>query len=81
MNSLIPGRLDAFLADDDDNPVVMLNLLRFRADGGRKRYAEYLAMAGPIVARHGAEIAFAGDGLAALAAEKGQAWDAVALVR
>lgn len=81
MNSLIPERLEAFLAATDDGPIVMLNLLRFKPDGGRERYVEYLTMAGPIVARHGAEIMFAGDGLPALAAEEGQAWDAVALVR
>lgn len=81
MNSLLPDRLDAFLAEPDDGPVVMLNLLRFKPDGGRERYLEYLAMAGPIVARHGAEISFVGDTLPALAAEDGQAWDSVALVR
>lgn len=81
MMTLIPGALDAYLADDDGQPIVMLNLLRFRPDGGRDRYQEYLAMAGPIVARVGAEISFAGDGLAPLCAETGQAWDAVVLVR
>lgn len=73
--------LDRFLAEDDDQPIVMLNLLRFKADGGRQRYLDYLAMAGPIVARYGAEILFAGDGATALCAEPGQSWDAVALVR
>ncbi|WP_222348656.1 DUF1330 domain-containing protein [Rhizobium leguminosarum] len=73
--------LDRFLAEDDDQPIVMLNLLRFRADGGRQRYLDYLTMAGPIVARYGAEILFAGDGATALCAEPGQSWDAVALVR
>lgn len=81
MNTLNPERLAAFLAQADDRPVVMLNLLRFRSDGGRERYAKYLSMAAPIVARHGAEITFAGDALPALAAEEGQSWDAVALVR
>jgi len=38
-------------------------------------------MAGPIVARYGAEILFAGDGAPALCAEAGQSWDAVALAR
>lgn len=59
----------------------MLNLLRFEPDGGRERYLEYLGMAGPLVARHGAKIVYVGDGLAPLAAEPGQDWDAVALVR
>jgi uncharacterized protein (DUF1330 family) len=59
----------------------MLNLLRFQPEGGRDRYAEYLAVAGPLVGRYGAEIVYVGDGLPALSAEDGQAWDAVALVR
>ncbi|GLR55832.1 hypothetical protein GCM10007919_05540 [Rhizobium indigoferae] len=73
--------IDRFLAEDDDQPTVMLNLLRFKADGGRQRYLDYLAMAGPIVGRYGAEIILAGDGATALCAEPGQSWDAVALVR
>ncbi|MBP2562168.1 uncharacterized protein (DUF1330 family) [Neorhizobium galegae] len=73
--------IDRFLAEDDNQPIVMLNLLRFKADGGCQRYLDYLAMAGPIVARYGAEILFAGDGAPTLCAEPGQSWDAVALVR
>ena len=73
--------LDRFIAEDDGTPVVMLNLLRFKADGGRERYLEYLGMAASLVARYGAEIVYAGDGSAPLAAEPGQEWDAVALVR
>ena len=81
MVTLIPENFEQFLADDDGTPVTMLNLLRFHPDGGRERYHQYLEMAGPIVSRYGAEIVFVGDGLTALAAETGQSWDAVALVR
>ena len=81
MISLTPADLDRFLSEDNGRPIVMLNLLRFRPDGGRDRYLEYLNMAGPLVARYGAEIVFAGDGVTALAAEPGQAWDAIALVK
>jgi len=81
MLSVIPANLIRFIADDDGQPVVMLNLLRFQPNGGRDRYRKYLDMAGPVVARHGAEIVFAGEGLTALAAEPGQQWDAVVLVR
>ncbi|CAN5122204.1 DUF1330 domain-containing protein [soil metagenome] len=81
MLSVIPANFERFIAEDDGQPVVMLNLLRFQPDGGRDRYRRYLEMAGPVVARHGAEIVFAGDGLTALAAEPGQDWDAVVLVR
>ena len=34
--------LERFLAEDAGGPVVMLNLLRFRPDGGRERYQEYV---------------------------------------
>jgi uncharacterized protein (DUF1330 family) len=81
MIKVAPADIERFLLEDDGRPVVMLNLLRFKADGGRQRYFDYLAMAGPIVARYGAEIIFAGDGSTALCAEAGQSWDAVALVR
>lgn len=81
MLTLIEDAFESFLNDDDGQPVVMLNLLRFREDGGRERYAEYLVVATPIVARFGAEIVYVGNGLPALSAEPGQAWDAVALVR
>jgi uncharacterized protein (DUF1330 family) len=79
--SISPTDVDRFLAEDDGEPVIMLNLLSFQPDGGRDRYFEYLGMAGHVVARYGAQMVFAGDGLTALAAEPGQAWDAVVLVR
>lgn len=81
MIKVTPADIERFLAEEDNQPVVMLNLLRFKADGGRQRYLDYLTMAGPIVSRHGAEIIFTGDGATALCAEPGQSWDAVALVR
>ncbi len=81
MIALIPAALERFLAEDDGQPIVMLNLLRFKPDGGRERYFKYLEMVGPLVQRYNAQITFAGDGLQALAAESGQAWDVVALVR
>ena len=35
MLTLIENALETFLKDDDGQPIVMLNLLRFRPDGGR----------------------------------------------
>jgi uncharacterized protein (DUF1330 family) len=81
MITVAPGSIDQFVAEDDGMSIVMLNLLRFKAKAGRQRYFEYLEIAGPILSRHGAEILFVGNGTAALAAEPGQAWDAMALVR
>ena len=81
MLTLIQDPFERFLAEDDGEPIVMLNLLRFHAEGGKERYSDYLSAAGPLVARYGAEIVYVGDGLAPLSAEDGQAWDAMALVR
>jgi uncharacterized protein (DUF1330 family) len=81
MVSLSQNALEAFLAEDDDSPVVMLNLIRFEPDGGRERYLEYLGMARPILARFGARILFGGDGLPVLTEGQAQGWDAVVLVR
>lgn len=74
--------LKRLLAEDPGGPVVMLNLLRFKPDGGRASYAEYgKALSETYLARYGAEVVYAGDGSTALVAEDGQAWDAVLLVR
>ncbi|MBS1184324.1 MAG: hypothetical protein H6Q99_4204 [Proteobacteria bacterium] len=81
MVSFSPAAFDAFLAEDDDSPVVMLNLLRFQPDGGRERYLKYLQLAEPILARFGAKILFGGDGLPVLTTGEAQGWDAVALVQ
>ncbi len=73
--------LKRFLAEDPGGPVVMLNLLRFRPDGGREGYLEYARRFREQSARFGAEVLYVGDGSSALVAEPGQAWDAVLLVR
>jgi uncharacterized protein (DUF1330 family) len=74
--------LDVLLAEDPGGPVVMLNLLRFRPDGGREsyqRYAEHLNAG--VNERYGLQVEYLGDGGRALVAEDGQAWDMVVLVR
>ncbi len=81
MVSLSSVAIDAFLTEDDDSAVIMLNLLRFEPDGGRERYLEYLQMAKPILARFGAKILFGGDGLPVLTTGQAQEWDAVVLVQ
>lgn len=81
MVSFSPVAFDAFLNEDDDSAVVMLNLLRFSPEGGREKYLQYLQMAEPILARYGAKILFGGDGLPVLTTGEAQAWDAALLVR
>ncbi|HEX8753461.1 MAG TPA: DUF1330 domain-containing protein [Solirubrobacterales bacterium] len=59
-------------------PVTMLNLLAFRPDGGRERYAEYGEAVAPLLERVGGRMTFAGQGAAALIG--GRSWDLVLLV-
>ena len=74
--------LDVLTAEDPGGPVVMLNLLRFRPDGGRERYMEYAEALGQTInARYGLEVDYLGAGGRPLVAEDGQAWDMVVLVR
>ena len=72
--------LKRFLAEDPGGPVVMLNLLRYRPDGGRERYARYVEHFREHGARHGAQVLYLGAGSTAVVAEPGQQWDAVLLV-
>jgi uncharacterized protein (DUF1330 family) len=72
--------LKAFLAEAPDQPVTMLNLLRF-GDGGRARYDEYIAHFRRTSVPFGAEVVYYGHGHAPVVAEPGQEWDAVLLVR
>ena len=81
MVAFSPDVFAKFLAEEDDAPVVMLNLLRFMPDGGRQRHLEYLRMAEPILARFGARILFRGDGLDVLTTGDVEGWDAVLLVQ
>ena len=73
--------LKRLMQEDPGGPVVMLNLLRFTPEG-RERYEQYAAaLSDTFLERYGAEVLYAGDGSTVLAAEPGQEWDAVLLVR
>ena len=71
--------MKAFLAVEPDQPIVMLNLLRF-AEGGAERYDEYIAHFRPYAAQVGATVVYFGHGGDPIVAEHGQDWDAVLLV-
>src|SRR4051794_27423947 len=64
--------LKQYLADDPGGPVVMLNLLRYKTDGGEASYREYGRRTGEFLAKVGGEVLYAGDGSTALVAEDGQ---------
>src|SRR4051794_31335493 len=63
---------------DDGTPVVMLNLLAFRSEGGRERYEEYGAAVAPLLEKAGGKIIWFGTPAAPLLGDG--AWDLVVLV-
>ena len=73
-----PEQLQKFLALPDQ-PVVMVNLLKFKDGSGAQDYARYGEAMQKILADIGAEIIFAGQCQTTLIG--GAEWDMVALVR
>ncbi|MCY3810928.1 MAG: DUF1330 domain-containing protein [Gammaproteobacteria bacterium] len=73
-----PEQLQKFLALPDQ-PVVMVNLLKFKDGSGAQDYAKYGQAMQKILADIGAEIIFAGQCQTTLIG--GAEWDMVALVR
>ncbi len=62
----------------ESSPVVMLNLLSLRPEGGKERYLEYAAAVAPLLERAGGRILYAGEPALPLLGE--DRWDLVALV-
>ena len=62
----------------EGSPVVMLNLLRFKPDGGRERYAEYGAAVMPLLEKAGGRAVFLGEPALPLLGDG--RWDSVLLV-
>ncbi len=63
---------------EEDAPVVMLNLLAFKPDGGRQRYEEYGEAVAPSLEKVGGRIVFMGAPAQALLGE--DSWDLAVLV-
>jgi uncharacterized protein (DUF1330 family) len=62
----------------ESSPLVMLNLLSFKPDGGQERYEEYGEAVAPLLEKAGGRIVFLGDPAPALLGEG--SWDMVVLV-
>jgi uncharacterized protein (DUF1330 family) len=62
----------------EDSPIVMLNLLRFKPDGGRERYAEYGAAVTPLLEKAGGRAIFLAEPALPLLGDG--RWDSVLLV-
>jgi len=87
-----PAQLQKVLADTPkDQPVVMLNLMRFREQArykekapertGREAYELYMEEAAACVKSVGAEVIWSGQSVGSLIAPPDESWDHVLLVR
>ncbi len=72
-----PEQVQQFLALPE-GPIVMVNLLKFKPDGGREEYAKYGMKIAPILEKIGARVLFSGEAKVCLIGSGN--WDSVALV-
>jgi haloalkane dehalogenase len=81
VNALLPtpAQMQDFVALPDDHPIVMVNLLKFKPNGGQAEYAKYAAGIQPILDKIGAKVLFAGKAEYCLIGKAD--WDMVALVQ
>jgi uncharacterized protein (DUF1330 family) len=76
----VAADIQRLMAEDPGGPVVMLNLLRYKPDGGRERYAEYGAAAAPFLEKVGGRLLYAGDASLKLVGPDAHRWDTVLIV-
>jgi uncharacterized protein (DUF1330 family) len=76
-----PEQFAALAARPADAPVVMVNLLRFRPDGGRQSYLRYGQEVAPHLQRVGATVRYAGTAPTVVIGEgERPEWDAILIV-
>jgi len=76
-----PDQIAALAARPADEPVVMINLLQFRADGGRQSYLRYMQEVFPHLQRVGGTVRYAGDSPTVVIGEGEKPWwDAIIVV-
>jgi len=80
MASIIPAaeQMQAFASAPIEGPILMVNLLRFKAEGGREEYQRYAELVGPHLARVGGRVVFHASGKATVIGD--DAWDEVLIV-
>jgi uncharacterized protein (DUF1330 family) len=74
-----PEQFEAFKALPDSNPVLMLNLLKFKPDGGQAEYMKYSAGVQPMIVKFGGKVVFMARTEFCLIGNAD--WDAVAIVQ
>jgi uncharacterized protein (DUF1330 family) len=76
-----PEQIAALSARPADEPVVMINLLQFRSNGGRESYLRYIAEVGPHLQRVGGSVRYAGQSPGVVIGDGEKPWwDAIIVV-
>ena len=76
-----PEQLEALAARPADAPVVMINLLQFRAEGGRENYLRYTQKVAPHLQRVGGAVRYVGGAPGVVIGEGEKPWwDAIIVV-
>jgi uncharacterized protein (DUF1330 family) len=76
-----PEQMAALAARPADEPVVMVNLLQFTADGGRESYARYAQEVAPHLQRVGGTVRYAGGAPTQVIGDDEKPWwDAILVV-
>ena len=70
-----------FVAEDDGEPIIMLNLLAFDGEEGRATYTEYAGKTFPHLQRVNGEVLYFGSAQTPLVPDTETQWDAVMLVK
>ena len=73
-----PEQMQVFMSAPLEGPVLMVNLLRFKAEGGREAYLEYGKRVQPHLARVGARLVFHASAKATVIGD--DSWDEVLIV-
>jgi uncharacterized protein (DUF1330 family) len=69
-----PEQIAALMARPADEPVVMINLLQFRPDGGRQSYIRYIQEVTPHLQRVGGTVRYAGESPTRVIGEGEKPW-------
>ena len=75
---LNPAQFEAFMARKDEGPVQMLNLLKFKPDGGMESYLQYSVATQPLIEKTGGRVVYVGRPVELLIGD--EEWDLMALV-
>lgn len=75
-----PQQIKELTSSSASGPVVMINLLRFKPDGGAEAYAHYGEGVLPLLARAGARLVWQGRPDSVVIGPEADLWDSVVLV-